>query len=119
MKKLGFCSQSLRKIKKAHHLFIWQSGLHLFSSLMKIPSSVTLIFLLRLFGFWILKISFLLTRGREKVNNNEIFLQIKNPRISGKISREMRLLFAEDTHIQPILLCDDVLTYLHFLGINC
>jgi len=30
--------------KKAYHLFIWQSGLVLFSSLMEVPSSVTPIF---------------------------------------------------------------------------
>jgi hypothetical protein len=37
---------------------------------------------------WVLIISFLLTYGREKVNNNGIFWVIKKPRISEGVLRE-------------------------------
>jgi hypothetical protein len=36
-------------------------------------------------SFWVLIIPFLLNHGREKVNNNSIFWQIKKPRISERV----------------------------------
>jgi hypothetical protein len=43
----------------------------LLSSLMKVPSSITPIFYAAIIDFWVLIISFLLTRGRGKVNKKQ------------------------------------------------
>jgi hypothetical protein len=61
------------KIKKAHHLYTWQSGL-----LFTLIAHGSPFLSDRIISWGILLILFL-TRWKEKVNNDEIFPQIKIP----------------------------------------
>jgi len=53
----------------------------------EVPSSATPISFTAIIDFWDLIISFLLTRGRGKVNHNEIVWEIKKPGISARAFR--------------------------------